>query len=534
VEDDLLASTPGTRSRTRYVVLFVAAGPPVPALQSAWCTGHGIGNGQCASAFTAEFCGDIMPTPADCEMALYQQSAAQLRQYALDHGAEDLVFDTFALTRDKPGDPASVRTNDLLTQMAFASRGAFDQQAPNALNLLRTDIAASSSVLLEKSLVVYNPNMVLVSGQPSADSDGDGLPDAQERALGTDPLRGDTDGDFVGDQIEVRLMAPGLLFDPLSPHVPDVCLPIDPPDRDRDGDGLLDCEEAVLRTDPSLVDTDKDGIPDLVEVRRGSNPLVDDRLDDSDHDGVPNGIEVAEGLGALSGDAQYELDRGYRYRVVDTGVTTRLEAVPRDPIGGVLVDKIDGSTSTVGSLLFAAGPPATLAFASDAMKGDYGAPVDVSRGGPFDLESQPPVATMPHQGTRTLSIHVVPAALPPPATMRPMGCPKEAAGSIPCDAAAEVLIRPTVRDCFHFDVRNISLASTAAVPGGRPGAGWNQLLLYLAELPQAAPHGFLVYDQATVPVRFIRGEHGQPDQKTPDKPFIVLDEFSLVLLEGTP
>src|SRR5262249_7874289 len=43
VQDDILASTPGVRSRTRYVVLFIAAGPPGPALETAWCQGHGLG-----------------------------------------------------------------------------------------------------------------------------------------------------------------------------------------------------------------------------------------------------------------------------------------------------------------------------------------------------------------------------------------------------------------------------------------------------------------------------------------------------------
>src|SRR2546430_16893615 len=115
--------------------------------------------------------------------------------------------------------------------------------------------------------------MRLVEGRPEPDSDGDGLSDEQERAVfHTDPLLADTDGDHVGDGIEVSLAAPGLDFDPLVARVPPVCARIDPPDRDSDDDGLLDCEEAVLRTDPSLVDSDRDGLPDLVDVRRRSNP----------------------------------------------------------------------------------------------------------------------------------------------------------------------------------------------------------------------------------------------------------------------
>lgn len=36
------------------------------------------------------------------------------------------------------------------------------------------------------------------------DSDGDGLTDAEELALGTDPFSWDTDGDGLGDSLEVR------------------------------------------------------------------------------------------------------------------------------------------------------------------------------------------------------------------------------------------------------------------------------------------------------------------------------------------
>lgn len=523
VQDDILSSTPGTRSRTRYVVLWTAAGPPVPALPIAWCTGNNLDpkSPACAPAFTAEFCRGVMPAPADCEQVLYQAKAAELRAYALDHGAEDLVFDTFALTSD-------ARASALLTQMAFASQGSYSQQRPDALNLLRTDIAAASSVLLERSFVVYSPNTLIEGGRPAPDSDGDGLSDAEEARLGTDPRRADTDGDHVGDGIEVRLAAPGLMFDPLVPHVPGSCATIDPPDRDSDSDGLLDCEEAVLRTDPSLVDTDRDGLPDQLEWNRGSDPLADDLLVDSDHDGIPNGQEVSEGLSAIKGQAASELEYGYRYRLTPQTTSTQLEPLPHDPLPGVLAVRGDGSTPTVAAIRYAAQPRATLWFASDVHLGDYGDPVDVSAGGDFQLKSAPPDPKNPGVGSRMLTVSVTAAALPGPAPagMRPMGCPKD--GS-PCDALAQVLIRPTVRSCFHFDVRNIPLASTLDLPGGRPGAGWSQLLVYLGQLPMAAPRGYLVFDLATVPVRFL-----PPDKKTPARPFVLLDQFSFLLLEGTP
>ena len=76
-------------------------------------------------------------------------------------------------------------------------------------------------------------------GKPDpTDSDGDGLPDADEVTHGTDPNNPDTDGD-----------------------------------------GLSDGDEIKLGTDPNNPDTDGDGVPDGIEVEVGSDPT--DATDDS-------------------------------------------------------------------------------------------------------------------------------------------------------------------------------------------------------------------------------------------------------------
>lgn len=77
------------------------------------------------------------------------------------------------------------------------------------------------------------------------DPDGDGLTNAQEAELGTDPNNPDTDGDGIPDGEEFYVWR----TDPLL--------------RDTDGDGLIDGVEVyVLGTDPLNPDTDGDGIPD--------------------------------------------------------------------------------------------------------------------------------------------------------------------------------------------------------------------------------------------------------------------------------
>ena len=66
---------------------------------------------------------------------------------------------------------------------------------------------------------------------------------------------------------------------------------------DSDGDGLRDCEEAFLKTDPLNVDTDGDFLSDLTEIRTGLNPLdATDAFGDINRDGILNGAEIKVGL----------------------------------------------------------------------------------------------------------------------------------------------------------------------------------------------------------------------------------------------
>ena len=101
------------------------------------------------------------------------------------------------------------------------------------------------------------PEFVVDAGPGDVDSDGDGLFDKDEAAIGTDPYNPDTDGDGLSDGDEVFKQK----TDPLNP--------------DSDFDGLKDGAEVLTyKTNPLDIDTDKGGVSDGHEVIEDStNPL---------------------------------------------------------------------------------------------------------------------------------------------------------------------------------------------------------------------------------------------------------------------
>ena len=71
---------------------------------------------------------------------------------------------------------------------------------------------------------------------------------------------------------------------------------------DWDGDGLTNAEEASLTTDPRKKDTDDDGMPDGWEVSKGTDPLVSDGGADPDGDMTSNLEEYRDGTDPLVND----------------------------------------------------------------------------------------------------------------------------------------------------------------------------------------------------------------------------------------
>lgn len=128
---------------------------------------------------------------------------------------------------------------------------------------------------------------------PDLDSDGDGIPDAVEIELGTDPYSPDSDDDGIDDGLEVQMGLDPTSDDSDGDGVPDGL-------EDDDGDGLSFLEELEHGTYTWLDDSDVDGLSDTDEINRyGTDPLNED----TDGDGIEDGDEVKLGTDPLVPDS---------------------------------------------------------------------------------------------------------------------------------------------------------------------------------------------------------------------------------------
>lgn len=150
------------------------------------------------------------------------------------------------------------------------------------------------------------------------DTDGDGIPNEEEKSLGTNPNLKDTDGDGLTDGEEVYLYSTNPLkqdtdedglLDAYEVAQNDT-IHFNPTLQDSDGNGIHDSEEDLdndgLRnidevkwgTDPKVADSDFDQLLDGKEVEMGTNPLKED----TDGDGLLDGEEAPLGFDPLKED----------------------------------------------------------------------------------------------------------------------------------------------------------------------------------------------------------------------------------------
>lgn len=134
---------------------------------------------------------------------------------------------------------------------------------------------------------VTRPNGDILGDACDPDRDNDGLTDAQEAAgcngfAPTSPTNGDSDGDHVIDRYECLAGS--------DPNNPSSLPPVPAPADDADGDGIPAGIEAILGTNPNVVDSDGDKVADPVEAKYWA---TDPTTADTDGDGCGDALEAA-------------------------------------------------------------------------------------------------------------------------------------------------------------------------------------------------------------------------------------------------
>ncbi len=212
-----------------------------------------------------------------------------------------------------------------LSEMARLGGGDFrDFRNNEPVNFLNFAFGNTRRTFNVQVLVANNFSAPPGSPLDQADTDGDGLLDADEIIEGTDMWDSDTDNDGFSDGVEVFFRGQGNMLNPRNIGLPDGggYDPGCPPSLrgvDSDCDGLTDCDEQLVGTNPNRTDSDNDGVPDAFEWQMGTQPAGKDLAQDPDNDSITNYEEVLMHMDPGTVDSSKLTQSGYRYSMERNG-----------------------------------------------------------------------------------------------------------------------------------------------------------------------------------------------------------------------
>ncbi len=361
------ASRPEVLPRTRYVVLFLTDGVPYPKCSAndnltqfaddlnpdlTWADSFGAG----------DFCNQIDPMDPDAitgfvagtdrnqnyQLFSYVKQIADLKE---QYNVGDVRLHTVLMFNEEavrncgpicqdvygqyvrwpgpvpvPDGPTAAKSIAAWTLQQLAQRGngvyqEFSNFAGLAeLNLGSLDYSSLASRNVMKTLMVQ-----ALSSEPGlehrqVDTDGDGLIDEIDNDFTSKTNKNflDSDDDGFDDNFEVHRTDDGFRTDtkdgrgcdPMSPLTPGCRV------RDTDGDGLSQYAEEYLKTRPTLIDSDADGVPDGLEIRYGLD--AKQRLFsgiDTDGDGTSDADEFRFGSNPVARDKAFQESNAYQLSV---------------------------------------------------------------------------------------------------------------------------------------------------------------------------------------------------------------------------
>lgn len=354
---DVLTTNPGTLSRTRYVFIFVAHGPPNPALNGdvqvekqrlfeildqfsdfghqegvAEVAFHTVqvddGSGVCQGTATPKNCNSATPCPPTCGGTEVCQDPVRL--CAEDHNkacksgpdcatlCQLLKVCSTDVTKvcvrkedccptfvcNDPNGAVNDRTAELLQALAFRGTGDFQRFLNESqLNFLTLKFDTTESVFVKKVLLATNANAKPQCGEIMTDSDADGLADREEHCY----------GEILSGACKILAECDCTLDVWSRDHLSGT--DTDPANPDTDVDGLNDRLEMLFATvnldplrmdlpqvcyglDVPYLDRDGDMLNDCEERLLGTDPS----LFDTDRDGYPDQVEFFQGSNYLETD----------------------------------------------------------------------------------------------------------------------------------------------------------------------------------------------------------------------------------------